>query len=200
MRKRDETLRDTLLQCAREMGLKEGMEAINIRMLAKQAGVSVGVIYNYFENKDDILLALTEEYWQNTMREMRESIHGDVFIEHVRAVYAFLLCRMDDAGAQLMGSLRNVEQTGRDKMLGMHDQLRAALVQQMKQDVTIREDIWNDIFTKERYADFVLMNLLMLLQMKAPNIDFFLEIMNKTLYEEEEKENSYGTGNSGNGI
>lgn len=182
MRKRDETLREALLQYAKETGIKEGTEAINIRTLAKQANVSVGTVYNYFENKDDILLALTEEYWRHMLEDMRGAIRGETFVDQVREIFAFLSAGMDGAGAELMGSLRGVEQTGRDRMENMQKMLRAALVQRMEQDKTIRADLWNEAFTREQYADFVLINLLPPLRMKARNIDFFLQIIRKTLY------------------
>ena len=77
MRRKDETLRDTLLQCAREMVESDGIGAVNIRALAQKAGVATGTVYNYFSNKDEILLALTEEYWQLTLEEMKTAVTAD---------------------------------------------------------------------------------------------------------------------------
>lgn len=182
MRKRDDTLRDTLITYAREMGLESGAEAINIRALAKKAGISVGTVYNYFESKDDILLALTEEYWHATMVDMRGAIQGESFVEQVREIYAFLRARMQRAGSELMASLRNVEMAGREKMQAMQAVLRGALMQRMEQDAAIRTDIWSETFTREQYADFILMNLTLLLRMDEPDMDFLLEMMRRTLY------------------
>ena len=67
MRKKDDTLRDTLLALARKIADEDGLDAINIRFLAKKAGVATGTVYNYFTNKDEILLALTEEYWRQAL-------------------------------------------------------------------------------------------------------------------------------------
>lgn len=64
MRRKDDTLRDTLLDCARNIADTDGIEAINIRSIAGKAGVAAGTVYNYFSSKDEILLALTEEYWK----------------------------------------------------------------------------------------------------------------------------------------
>ena len=68
MRKKDDTLRDTLLALARKIADEDGLDAINIRFLAKKAGVATGTVYNYFTNKDEILLALTEEYCKPCLR------------------------------------------------------------------------------------------------------------------------------------
>ena len=42
MRKKDDTLRDTLLNLSREIADTEGIEAVNIRSIAGKAGVATG--------------------------------------------------------------------------------------------------------------------------------------------------------------
>ena len=49
MRRKDDTLRDTLLEYARELADSEGLEAVNIRSIAGKAGVAAGTVYNYFQ-------------------------------------------------------------------------------------------------------------------------------------------------------
>lgn len=46
MRRKDDTLRDTLLEYARELADSEGLEAVNIRSIAGKAGVAAGTVYN----------------------------------------------------------------------------------------------------------------------------------------------------------
>ena len=79
MRRKDDTMRDTLLNSARDIADTEGIDAVNIRSIAKRAGIASGTVYNYFSNKDEILLALTEEYWKQTLLEMKTKITSDSF-------------------------------------------------------------------------------------------------------------------------
>ena len=79
MRRKDDTLRDTLLEYARELADSEGLEAVNIRSIAGKAGVAAGTVYNYFAGKDEILLALTEEYWKKTLSEIHEGCSGEKY-------------------------------------------------------------------------------------------------------------------------
>ena len=51
MRKKDENLRGILLDLSREIADTKGIEAVNIRAIAKKAGVATGTVYNYLGNK-----------------------------------------------------------------------------------------------------------------------------------------------------
>lgn len=182
MRKRDEGLRDALLEQAREMIDAEGPEALNMRALAARAGIASGTVYNYFAGKDDILLALTEEYWREALAEMRGEIHADKFCDQLCEIYAFLKSRVAGSAGMLMGSLGDVEAAGRRRMQTMQQALRAALMERMRGDKGIRPDVWNEALTEEEFAGFIIMNMMDLLRMNAPNIDTFIEIVKRILY------------------
>ena len=84
MRRKDDTLRDTLLNLARNIADTQGIDAVNIRAIAQRAGIATGTMYNYFSNKEEILLALTEEYWKQTLRPCSQGI-----VVHVCGVSCF---------------------------------------------------------------------------------------------------------------
>jgi len=182
MRKKDETLRETLLDCARVITDAEGPEAINIRVIARQAGVSIGTVYNYFSNKDDMLLALTEEYWKKTLSEMFEEVTAGSFYGQLEEMFTFLSRRIHSSAGILMRSLSNIEVVGRDRMQSMQEALKENIIQRMRLDNNVRVDIWNETFTKEQYAHFIIMNMMLHLQMKASTFEFFIEIVKRTIY------------------
>lgn len=182
MRKKDDTLRGTLLDLSREIADTEGIDAVNIRSIAKRAGVATGTVYNYFSNKDEILLALTEEYWKQTLIDMRIAVTADSFCGQLQEIFSFLKSRIDQSAGKLMNSLGNVETVGQARMASMQEALETAFVQCMDQDPKIRKDVWSETFTKEQFSRFIMMNLMVLLKMKATDIDFFLTIIRRAIY------------------
>lgn len=182
MRKKDDTLRNTLLNLSRKIADTEGIEAVNIRSIARKAGVATGTVYNYFSNKEEILLVLTEEYWRQTLAEMESSVTADSFCGQVEEMFFFLKERIDQSAGKLMNSLRSVETAGLARMASMQSALETAFVYRIEQDPEIRKDVWSETFTKEKFARFIMMNLMMLLKTKAPDIDFFLAIIRRTIY------------------
>lgn len=182
MRRKDDTLRDTLLSFARTVADTEGIEAVNIRSIAQKAGIASGTVYNYFSNKDEILLALTEEYWKQTLLEMRTYVTADSFCGQLQEIFSFLKERIDQSAGKLMNSLGNVEMAGQARMTSMQAELEAAFIQRMEQDAEIRKDIWDDTFTKEQFARFIMMNIMISLKTRAPDITFFVVLIKRILY------------------
>lgn len=185
MRRKDDTLRDTLLDLARGIAETDGLDAINIRTIAQRAGIATGTMYNYFSSKDQILLALTEEYWMQALGEMQAAIAGGPFCEQLREMFVFLRERIDRSAGKLMNSLGGLEPLGQTRMASMQAVLEESLIRRMEQDTAIRKDIWSERFTKQQFARFVMRNMTALLKARAPMTDlgFFIEILKNTIYE-----------------
>lgn len=182
MRRKDDTLRDTLLALARETADREGLEAVNIRALASRAGVAAGTVYNYFSSKDEILLALTEEYWRGALEEMDAAVTAGDFCGQVREIFLFVRERLQRSAGTLMGSLDKVETAGQERMAAMKGRLERDLVRRMEGDPGIREEVWDGDFTRERFARFLMGNMTALWREKEPDVDLLLAVIRKTIY------------------
>ena len=184
MRKKDMELRQTLLDCAGRIECTEGVGAINIRRLASEANIAVGTVYNYFESKQEVLLALTESYWQSALQEMRICVTAARFSEQIAQIIVFLRTKMNDCAKILMKSLRDDTATAQIRMTAMQRVLKQALVERLDRDSEIRQGVWNKRFTKEAFADFVLLNLVVLMQQQDEDECVLLEMIERMLYEQ----------------
>lgn len=182
MRKKDDSMRETLLKCAREIAETQGFDVLNIRVIARLAGISIGTVYNYFSDKDDILLALTEENWKKTLIEMQEVITSDSFYAQLEEMYSFLSNHIYNSAGILMQSLVNVKDMARNRMQSMQDILKEDIIKRITFDPDVSLNLWNEKFTKEQYAHFIIMNMMIHLQMRASDFDFFIEIVKRTIY------------------
>lgn len=182
MRKKDEALRERLLECAKEISENEGSEALSIRALATRAAIATGTVYNYFSGKDDILLAITEEYWIIALADMQKEIHAHSFVDQLAEIYDFLCKKVSASAGPLMGSLKEVEMAGRERMAVMQHQLTDILIGAMELDEGILDDVWDETFTRSSYAEFITMNIMMSLRARLPEITFLKALVRRTLY------------------
>ncbi len=182
MRRKTQGRKQALLDCAHTIERVEGVDAISIRRLADDAGVAVGTVYNYFENKQDVLFALTEDYWKNALGEMPALAVAERFPDQIALILAFLRSKMNDCAEILMQSLHENEEAGRSRMADMQRALRAMMLERLNADQAVRTGLWDDVLTKEAFTDFVLVNVLALLRQKTDDPSAFLEILNRILY------------------
>lgn len=56
-----ESLREEILDAARQLFVVHGFDATSIRAIAQRVGASPGIIYHYFEDKQDIMALLVRE-------------------------------------------------------------------------------------------------------------------------------------------
>lgn len=57
--------REAILNNAKSIVLQSGYEELTIRRVAKDAGISVGTVYNYFPTKRALVIQLLEDYWDS---------------------------------------------------------------------------------------------------------------------------------------
>jgi AcrR family transcriptional regulator len=57
-------IQDRILAAARVRFLSEGVEAVSLRNIAKDADTSIGMVYYYYATKDDLFLAIVDEPYQ----------------------------------------------------------------------------------------------------------------------------------------
>ncbi len=69
-RERDER-RSLILNAANEIIAEEGLEGLSVRKIADRIEYSPGIIYHYFENKDDILQNFLIDKYQEIVNELR---------------------------------------------------------------------------------------------------------------------------------
>lgn len=67
-----EHLRENIIRCARGELLERGYGALTIRSVAKDCGIAVGTVYNYFPSKDMLTGAVLLEDWLVSLSHMKK--------------------------------------------------------------------------------------------------------------------------------
>lgn len=182
MKKKDDSLRQKLLNTARALAEEEGIDKLNIRSIAKKAGVASGTVYNYFSGKDEILLILTKEYWKQTLLEMDAAITAQSFCEALLEMILYLKERIRRSAGTWMNHLGGVRLAGQESMASAQEELKQMLLRRMEQDPNIWNDIWDDSFTKEQFSEFIRMNLMELLKTEGSQTEFFIRVIQRMIY------------------
>lgn len=65
-------LKEAILSRAGEIIELGEYEKFSIRSIAKDCGIAVGTLYNYFPSKDELLKAVIDKHWQMVLNEVDE--------------------------------------------------------------------------------------------------------------------------------
>jgi AcrR family transcriptional regulator len=88
-------MRQRILKAAMELFLKQGFDSVTIRKLAAKIGYSVGTLYRYFPDKDEIFFALRgegfEKFYQIQMQARKSSNPETRLRQHAWAYVEFAL-------------------------------------------------------------------------------------------------------------
>jgi TetR/AcrR family fatty acid metabolism transcriptional regulator len=66
--------RVVILDAALKTFVRRGYPATKVAEIAFEAGVAEGTLYNYFQSKEDLLLALFDEKWRGIIDEIKKKV------------------------------------------------------------------------------------------------------------------------------
>jgi TetR/AcrR family transcriptional regulator len=66
-----------IVHAARRRFLKEGVDGASLRMIARDAKTSIGMVYYYFPTKDDLFFAVVEEVYQGILADLTRALAND---------------------------------------------------------------------------------------------------------------------------
>lgn len=71
------TSREEIMRVSRKIVSEKGLPALNMRTLAKECGIALGTLYNYYSDKDELVVAAIESVWQDILEKVRWTAGSD---------------------------------------------------------------------------------------------------------------------------
>lgn len=80
-----------IMRIAEAIILNEGIDALSIRKIAKQLNQTPGIIYHYFKSKDDILVAIVDNGYQEILQTITKYNDVDDPVKRIHdTLYAYI--------------------------------------------------------------------------------------------------------------
>ncbi len=180
------TSKDAIMQVCRRIAAEKGIKALNMRLLAGECHIAPGTLYNYYPDKDALVLAAVESIWKEIFHTEHPPGTEASFPGYVAALYArirkgaqaypnFLTGHAISIAGARRGEARSV-------MEHTFSHIKAGLLEVLGKDPAVREDAFPPGFPREAFAGFVLDHLLILLVQGQPECGVLLEIISRALY------------------
>ena len=180
------TSKEAIMQVCRGIAAEKGLSALNMRAVARECHIALGTLYNYYSDKDELLIATVESVWKD-MLHMNERCETALSFPD----YAAWLFESIQRGAVKYPHFLTAHsisiaksKKGRAKSTMEHDlgHMKAGMLAALLADPAVDPGIFSPSFTRSDLVDFVLDNILMLLVQGKANCTALLELIRRVVY------------------
>lgn len=180
------TSKEAIMQVCQCIVAEKGMKALNMRLVAKECHIALGTLYNYYADKDALVLATVESIW----REIFHGVHQDVtsvsFLNYVAELYGRIIKGAKAYPGFLTGHSISIASGKRDEAKSVMEHtfahVKAGLLEVLQSDPSVPKNAFPPAFSKEDFVGFVLDHLLILLVQGQPDCNVLLEIIRRVIY------------------
>jgi AcrR family transcriptional regulator len=74
-------VRDKLIEEGRTVLSNAGYDSFNIRDIAKSCNIGIGTFYNYFSNKDSLIIQIISNDWDRVIKLSEDLVYRDIHIK-----------------------------------------------------------------------------------------------------------------------
>lgn len=159
--KKHYTTKEKLLEICKECAKEKGINGFGMRDVAHASGLALGTIYNYFTDKETMIIETLLSIWKDFISCIpnTESFHD--YLERIINI-------VDDIESTYPNFINNHPRHITDSKIDKAKELMTKELQGIKeqiisvlnQDKMIRSDVFNSILTKENLARFTIKNIL----------------------------------------
>lgn len=179
------TSKEQILQACRQIAAGEGLQAVSMRSVAGRCGVALGTLYNYYADKDELLIATVESVWQDVFHPMGRCPAGASFPEYVTSLYDCArrgaAAYPDFLSAHSIAIARSRRGEAQSVMERQFVHMRAGLLAALRADPAVQHAQLAPPLTEEALADMTLDNILLLLMKQAEDCGALAEALRRLL-------------------
>lgn len=166
--------KEELISLGIDIAKEDGLSNITIRDFAKKADVSIGTVYHYFENKDNLLSEIIEGYWDKTINDEIENIvtNSTDFINSIEQIYSILFIKSSDFHKFLIRDLMSIKSKTTSCQMNYH-------LEELKDQINTLLENHNDILlkinsfsNKDKFLNYLVDNIFSSLRRKDKSLGF----------------------------
>lgn len=181
------TSKEAILQVCREIVARDGLKALNMRSVAGKCRIALGTLYNYYSNKDELLLATVESVWKDIFHRKTDlgSDNRASFPRYVEAIFLSVRKGAEEYPDFFAAHSIVIAGPQKGKAKGMMEAYFVHIKQSMRKvldaDPDVDQSRFSDTFSKAEFLDFVLDHMILLLAEGKTDCRVLTEIIRRAI-------------------
>lgn len=180
------TSKEAILKVCRDIVASKGLAAVSMRSVADKSQIALGTLYNYYDNKDELLLATVEDIWKDIFHMDRGCSEEQSFPKYVEYIFECVQAGAkhypDFFSAHSISIANSQKEKAKSTMGKWFKHIKESMLEVLHADSNVSVDAFSSSFERSEFIDFVLDNLLMLLVQGKKSCGMLIEIIQRTIY------------------
>ena len=182
----ERTSKEAILQISRKIATEKGLKALNMRAVAGECGIALGTLYNYFSDKEELLISTISSLWQDFFHlSPREKQANLLFTEYVKLMFLNVREHISEYPDFFTTHSAVIANNGKSRALDAMErctaEIRGTLLTVLREDKAVISDAFDEKLTLESFVELVLDSIVMLLMQNKP-CDAFIAVIGRTIY------------------
>lgn len=178
--------KEVILSQAKKIAVSDGISKINIRAVAKNSGIAIGTVYNYFPSKGDLLISVVTEFWDEAFTDLEGiTSTSSNFFDNLEKIYRVLddyLHHFKENWLNQLALLKADEKVmARKKEEEYFQKVHDKLILLIDRDPDLQDYPWSEVISKEKMAEFIFDHMLIILKKEKGDLTFFIALLKQIL-------------------
>lgn len=186
--KKGATSKEDILRACRKIVARGSLKAVNMRTVAAECQIALGTLYNYYSNKDELLIATVESVWGDIFHGNENLLCNDKdsFPEYVNSIFLSLKKGMDEYPNFFVAHSASIATSQRGKAKSIMDQyfvhMKKGMETVLESDLNVNQACFSAAFTRGDFLDFIINHIILLLVEGKEDCRTLIEIIRKIIY------------------
>ena len=180
------TSKEAIMQVCRRIVAEKGLTALNMRLVTDECHIALGTLYNYYADKEELVLATVESIWRDIFHADQQCAADVSFSDYVADLYARIRKGAKAYPNFLTGHAISIASSkrgeARSAMEHTFAHMKAGMLEVLRADQAIQENTFTASFSQEKFVDFVLDHMLVLLVQGQADCAVLLEVIRRVIY------------------
>ena len=180
------TSKEAIMAVCRQLVAEKGLMAVNMRMVAKECDIALGTLYNYYSDKNELLIATVESVWKDIFHmgnEYKQFFSFPDYLQHIFSCVQNGAAQYPDFfNAHSVSIAKSKQEKAKDMMEKYFEHIREKLIVVLHSDLEVDFSVFSETFTESDFIDFVMNNILLLLMDKKENCTTLVELVRRVIY------------------
>lgn len=180
------TSKEAIMQACRRIVAEKSMKALNMRLVSEECHIALGTLYNYYADKDALVLATVESIWKEVFHGVHQNAAGVPFPDYIAELYGRIQKGAEAYPGFLTGHSIGIASAKRGEAKSVMEHtfahMKAGMLEVLQHDPSVPERAFPPAFSQEDFVAFVLDHLLILLVQGQRDCSILLEIIRRVIY------------------